>query len=102
MTLPKKLAHPGHVIPKAALLVRLRDLTREHRGRLVEIRYEDGEGVVGSLVDAAFYLFDEIVAIRFAGEQKGIFAAPDDVVVVHGADSTAEEIAAFYGGEAGP
>lgn len=98
-----KLAEPAaYLVGDGAALVKLRDLGPQHRARVVEVREaQTGEGQAGHLVDANHYLFDQTVVIRFEGEREGIFASPDDVVLVHSAGVTVAEVVELYDGRPG-
>ena len=86
-----------YVILTGAELVKVRDLDGTHKNRLIEVRdAATTEGNLGHLVDANFYLFEGVVALRWEGETLGVFAGPDDVVLVHAPDATVEGVIAAY------
>lgn len=64
---------PGDVI------VRVRELRREHRGRIFEARnVRTGEGIRGPLLDVTIYALDNTAIVRFKGVEPGLLADYDD------------------------
>lgn len=63
--------------------VKLRDLSSKHVGRIFEARNQrNGEGILGELEDANFYLLQDTVGIRFKDEPLGLFDTPDAVLLL--------------------